>query len=66
MLSKLSQPVDHSEDVKMMSRAHSINVDDCTLDDVRNIEEDFKEFHIECAQNAPRIVETSTVSRQNT
>ncbi|XP_014468064.1 PREDICTED: uncharacterized protein LOC106741021 [Dinoponera quadriceps] len=65
LFKKLSQSVDHSEDAEIISRIYSRNTDDRTFGDVKDIEEDLKEFHTERAQSAPGIVDTSTVSQGN-
>ncbi|XP_036140302.1 uncharacterized protein LOC105837640 [Monomorium pharaonis] len=64
LLSKLSQPVDHTEDAETISRVNSESTDDCMFNDTRHINDNSKEFHAERAESAPGIVETS-ISRRN-
>ncbi|XP_024867267.1 uncharacterized protein LOC112451698 [Temnothorax curvispinosus] len=68
LLSKLSQPVDHTEYAETISRVNSESPDDCVFNDAKGVksidDKHSKEFHAERAQSAPGIVETS-VSRWN-
>ncbi|XP_077280131.1 uncharacterized protein LOC143907111 [Temnothorax americanus] len=68
LLSKLSQPVDHTEYAETISRVNSESPDECVFNDARGVksrdDKHSKEFHAERAQSAPGIVETSA-SRWN-
>lgn len=64
LLSKLSPPVDHTEDIEMISRMNSETADDCVFNDARDVKSD-REFHAERARSAPGIIETSIISRRN-
>lgn len=65
MLSKLSQPMDHSEDAETISQVNSESADDCVFNDTRHVKSDSTKFHAERAQSAPGIVATPTVPRLN-